>query len=331
MSRYSTICEHCKQKLASQLSLTSHQRNNKRCVEIQRSQLQTQTETQDKPEPFFATSSSYEDQKYKLKSFNESELNESNIIRSLLESEARPANSRVTDEEKKLYLGLLQAMAMHHNSIAGGDNFLMNEINEYKNSCFSDTAVQQTKNELKQWLDAEKFHMNCVWNGVVQGDFNPARGRGGSLDEQKRISAIYLWAALKKKNVMNQKHQEMMKRKIQLYAPWERLSGSFNLQEGDLLNVLYGTSRFPVGSTYGGTSRGYISSIGGGGAERRLQTVADWALVFSWFEWKHILMKKVVMMRLKHPIPISVAQNAENDIRRIHEYLAASPQTGCTS
>jgi len=77
-----------------------------------------------------------------------------------------------------------------------------------KNSCFSPESLEKLKNELNTWLNAEEYHINSVWNGIEAGVFNPARGRGGSSDEERDIQAKYILMKWKKMQVMNDKHKQ---------------------------------------------------------------------------------------------------------------------------
>jgi hypothetical protein len=241
------------------------------------------------------------------------------------------ADSTLGPEGKMIHpwlLGLTQIIAAQHggrDDLKNTDNlmgFLEEEIKNYQNSEYDNKYVDEVKQELFQWMEAFKHHINSVWEGVLEGVFNPARGRGGNTQLQQEIVAAYMVADWKKVSVKNARQRAFIVRKMGLYAKYETLQGgeTFQATSGSLLSRVYGE-----GFTWSGgvrpTTPGTLNQKG----EYMLQNLGDWAHMISWFTWKYIMAKKVVKARLHHPVPLRVLKDIKPHYDEILNWLSKSP------
>ena len=286
-------CEFCHQTFKS---LSVHQRTNRKCVELQEKQY-------GEKEP----RGSCHNNNLVTQTQEEAESSQPNQIPNA------PVSGPVLDA-----LYTVAKLIKDRHMAPGPESllpFLREEIRSFQNSCFSPEALGQLKDELTTWLDAEEYNINQVWNGIEQGLFNPARGRGGNTDKQREIQAKYILMKWKKMQVMNDKHKQFWSAKKRKFREWEAIenTGRFERKQGSVLFAIYGGEE-PTFLQQGGT-RG----------EKVIQTVSHWCDVISWFKWRFFCIKKVIMLRLKHPIPLSVMDDIRERYEEVVRYLEASP------
>lgn len=317
----STTCEYCNSTLSSVESLNIHKKRNKKCLQLQSEHQATRfgrgEVTNGGSGTRFATSTA-------------AEVETSEDIRVVSGPEVKTENDRTDGPDGKVVhpylLGLAQIIAAQHggrDDIRSSDNligFLEEEIRGFDNSCFDKTHLQELKTELMTWLDAFKHHINSVWEGVLAGVFNPARGRGGNTAVQQEVVAAYMIAKWKMLAIMSPRHKDFMLRKVAMYAKYETLdlkgTESFTVPQGSVLARVYGEGYVWRASTGGPTS---------GRSEYVIRTLGDWAHVISWFIWKFAMAKKVIMKRLKHPVPLTLAHNIKKQYNDVLAYLSKSP------
>jgi len=97
------------------------------------------------------------------------------------------------------------------------------------------------------------------------------------------------------------------------FREWEALAGPFRY-ETKQNSVLF--------AMYGGQEPTFLTQ---GRGEKPIQTVSHWSDVISWLHWRFFCIKKVVMLRLEHPIPFSVMDDMRERYEEVVRYLQASP------
>lgn len=304
-------CEFCHQNFKSGLSLSTHQRTNRRCVEIQ------------------GQSTGGCGSSRQGSSLMTSSENEAQILPSPTEI---PRDQQIQGD---VALGLYSVAKLikesHMNPPQGPQQmnlmeFLRTEIEEFDNTCFDEKILEQLKYELHQWVSAEEYHINAVWQGIEQGVFNPARGRGGASAEQRAISAAYILAKWKKVQAMNSKHKAFYRMKKDKFRQYEVLEGKY--EHGPVGMEMFGTGSVRSHTEQEPTLGKQWTNRGPLQGEQAITTVSQWCDVISWLKWKFFCLKKVVLMRLKHPMPLILIQDVPQKYQEIVRYLEASPFAG---
>lgn len=298
-SLQAVVCEHCDSKLSTLNSLKSHLVNNKRCCKIQKEKQLSHDQTHPRK-----------------KRFQVQEESESEIIRIKPEAGALPPTTVIVDPViQKHFLGLVQAIVTRHggrDDVKNKDNAIgvaEDEVMNYQNSLYDPSSLQKIKIELQTWIQAFRYHVNCVWSGVQDGFFNPARGRGGETAIQQEISAAYMLAGWKKKESLNPRLKTFIKQKMALYAKYESLQQGYRVPQGH-----------PLGNVYGETMTWR------GPGEYPIQTIEDWSNVISYFGYLFGMAKKVIYARLKEPLPLSeLVMGTKQHYAELLNWLSRSP------
>jgi hypothetical protein len=315
MSR--STCTVCNTTLSSLASLKIHQTRNKSCIQKQRQQQKEFEETKEKEGDHSSHQHDHQDHKYNVTEEEEAEIRNP---AQLWDKETQIMDTTT----KSLLLSILYYIA---SSFGGSETverrgtephksmlqLLREGIQGYDSTVYDPTMLKQFKEELFTYLAAQEYHINAVWEGILQGVFNPARGRGGNpaVPAQQQICAVVILKGLTELKMKNPILREVLKKKMQHFNEYDYIRPAQDVGAGPELPF----------ESYTPASQ-----------EKPLRNLKDYLMAMKWFHWQFMKTKMVVKMGLKHPVSLRLVLGQwENKYKTIVDWLKRSPLTSSTT
>lgn len=307
-------CNHCGATLASFENLCLHENNNKKCRQIRQSSKES-----------FEEAIHHEQESDSQSSVTSKQGNLS--LPGVMIAPQPPSAYTTNPELHSYFLGLF---VLTVKKLEATIPYYAEKVKSFAHSEYDAKSLATVKRELSTWIEGFFAHANAVAKGVIEeGVFNPARGRGGTTDAQRQVSAAYMLVAWKKVEDESPTTREFLKKKLEPFAKYEVLTESFQVPAGNPLANVYGPGMVwnrpgTVSTTVGGPAGPMRNAKG----EYLIQTIEDWSNTNDYFHKLFLMLVKVVWKRLEHPISIDSLspKDTKQQYDEILSWLSKSPQ-----